>query len=79
MVLINADTMCVPGIVAFTRGRICAGKHKCELANACPSQDDALGPLFFVNCQAVPRKPMKRKKNSRLISLFMKATIPGII
>jgi hypothetical protein len=54
----------VPGIVAFTTGRICDGKHKCELANACPSQDDALGPLFFVNYQIKQfQKSQRREKN----------------
>ncbi len=36
--------LCVPGIVAFVKCRICAGKQEYEPENTCPSQDVVLGP-----------------------------------
>jgi hypothetical protein len=53
------------------------GKHQSVSANACPSQVYALGPEIFGNLSGFGQSQRKDKKISGLISLFMKATIPG--
>ncbi len=64
----------MPGIVAFTKWRTCAGKHKCVPNISCPSLDLMLASWFF-ELSTILLKPKMQQK--LLIFLHMRVTIYG--